>query len=124
MGVTLTTRELDVMSVVWMLGSATVNDVWDRLPDDLAYSTVLTVFRTLKAKGYVRHEQEGKAFRYYPLIEPNDAGDSALARLLNKVYQDSRELLVTRLVSDENVTAEELRNIRRMVDERLKEVDE
>ena len=124
MGVTLTKRELDVISVVWMLGSATVNEVRDRIPDDLAYSTVLTVFRTLKAKGYVRHEQDGKAFRYYTLIQPNDAGDSALARLLNKVYQNSRELLVTRLVSHESVTAEELRNIRRMVDERLKEVDQ
>ena len=124
MGVTLTKRELDVISVVWMLGSATVNEVRDRLPDHLAYSTVLTVFRTLKAKGYVRHEQDGKAFRYYTLIQPDDAGDSALARLLNKVYQNSRELLVTRLVSHESITAEELRNIRQMVERRLKEVDE
>jgi predicted transcriptional regulator len=85
---------------------------------------VLTVFRTLTSKGYVRYEQDGKAFRYYPLLQSDDAGDSALARLLDKVYKDSRELLVTRLVSNENVTAEELRNIRRMLDERLKEVEE
>ena len=124
MNVSLTKRELDVMSVVWLMGSATVGEVRAKLPDDLAYSTVLTVFRTLKSKGYVRYEQDGKAFRYYPLLQPDDAGDSALARLLNKVYRDSRELLVTRLVSNENVTAEELRNIRRMLDERLKEVEE
>lgn len=124
MSVSLTKRELDVMSVVWELGSATVTEVRDRLPDDLAYSTVLTVFRTLESKGYVRHEQEGKAFRYHPLIAPDDAGDTALGRLLHKVYQGSRELLVTRLVSDENVSPEELRNIRRMLDERLKEIDQ
>ena len=124
MSVSLTKRELDVMSIVWELGSATVSEVRDRIADHLAYSTVLTVFRTLKAKAHVRYEQEGKAFRYYPLIQPDDAGDGALARLLNKVYKDSRELLVTRLVSDENVTAGELRNIRRMLDERLKEVEE
>ncbi len=123
MNVNLTKRELDVMSVVWALQSATVGEVRERLPDELAYSTVLTVFRTLKSKGYVRYEQDGKAFRYYPLIDPDDAGDGAIARLLNKVYKDSRELLVTRLVSNENVTAAELRNIRRMLDERLKEVE-
>jgi predicted transcriptional regulator len=124
MSISLTKRELDVMSVVWELGSATVGEVRDRLADDLAYSTVLTIFRTLESKGFVRHEQEGKAFRYYPLIQADDAGDSALGRLLNKVYQGSRELLVTRLVSDENVSPDELRNIRKLLDERLKEIDQ
>ena len=123
MSVTLTKRELDVMSIVWELGSATVAEVQTRLTDELAYSTVLTIFRTLKSKGYVRYEQDGKAFRYYALLLPDDAGDSALARLLNKVYQNSRELLVTRLVSDEDVTADELRSIRRRLDDRLKEVE-
>jgi predicted transcriptional regulator len=124
MSVSLTKRELDVMALVWELGSATVGEVRDRLADDLAYSTVLTIFRTLKAKGYVRYEQEGKAFRYYPLLHADEAGDSALGRLLNKVYQGSRELLVTRLVSDETVSPEELRNIRKLLAERLKEIEE
>ncbi len=123
MSISLTKRELDVMSVVWKLGSATVGEVRDRLPDDLAYSTVLTIFRTLKTKGHVRYEQDGKAFRYHPLIKPDDAGDSALGRLLSKVYQGSREMLVTRLVSNEDVSPEELRNIRKMLDERLKEME-
>ena len=123
MSISLTKRELDVMSVVWKLGSATVGEVRDRLPDDLAYSTVLTIFRTLKTKGHVRYEQDGKAFRYHPLIKPDDAGDSALSRLLSKVYQGSREMLVTRLVSNEDVSPEELRNIRKMLDERLKEME-
>ena len=72
MSITLTKRELDVMSVVWDLGAATVGEVRGRLADHLAYSTVLTIFRTLKTKGYVRYEQEGRAFRYYPLIQPDD----------------------------------------------------
>ena len=124
MSISLTKRELDVMSVVWQLGSATVGEVRDRLPDDLAYSTVLTIFRTLKTKGHVRYEQDGKAFRYHPLIKPDDAGDSALGRLLSKVYQGSREMLVTRLVSNEDVSPEELRSIRKMLDERLKEMEQ
>ena len=120
----LTRRELDVMSVVWELGSATVGQVWERMPDQLAYSTVLTVFRTLKAKEYVRYEKEGRAFRYYPLIKPDQAGDTVLERLLTKVYQGSREHLITRLVADEDVSPGELRRIREMLDQRLKEVEE
>ena len=111
------------MAVVWDQGSATVSDVLERLSDKLAYSTVQTVFRTLEAKGFVRHEQEGKAFRFFPLIEPDDAGDTALKRLISKVYRGSRELLVARLVSDEGISADELRRIRSRLDERLKEIE-
>ena len=124
MSISPTKRELDVMSVVWELGSATVGKVRDQLADDLAYSTVLTIFRTLKTKRYVRYEQEGKAFRYHPLIQPDDVGDSTLARLLTKVYRGSRQRLVTRLVSNEAVPLEELHSIRKMRDERLKEMEQ
>ena len=67
-------RELDVMGVLWETGSATVAEVRDRLPADLAYTTVLTILRNLEAKGFVRHEGEGKAHRYFPLVARQTAG--------------------------------------------------
>lgn len=120
----LTRRELDVMAVVWELGSATVSDVRQRLPDDLAYSTVLTMLRTLEAKGHVRHEREGKAYRYFAVTQPEDAGDTALRRLVEKVFGGSRELLISRLVGARDVSPEELRRLRRLLDRRLREVNE
>ena len=84
MDVTFTERELDVMAILWDLGSATVTEVRDRLDDDLAYTTVLTVLRTLEAKGYVDHREEGKAHRYAPTVARNAAGQSALRRLTEK----------------------------------------
>jgi predicted transcriptional regulator len=113
----LTRRELDVMAVVWTLGSATVGDVH-------AYSTVLTILRTLESKGHVRHRQDGKAYRYYAVTRPEDAGDSALDRLVDKVFGGSRELLISRLVAGEEISPEELKRMRRLLDKRLKEVDE
>lgn len=121
MPVHLTNRELDVMSILWRRGSATVSEVLDGLEEDLAYTTVLTVMRTLEAKGHVRHEADGKAFRYYPLVEPADGGKRTLRRLLDKVYDGSRELLVANLLADEDVSDAELRRIRRLLDERLEE---
>lgn len=124
MSVHLTNRELDVMAVLWDRGSATVGEVMDRLTEDLAYTTILTVLRSLETKGHVRHEKEGKAFRYYPQVDAEVAGDRTLRRLLDKVYLGSREMLVTRLLSDKAVSEEELRRIRSMLDERLEEVEE
>ncbi len=118
----LTRRELDVMAVVWRRGSATVGEVLVELSDNLAYSTVLTIFRTLEAKGHVRHEQEGKAHRFYALTMPEEAGDTVLTRLLHKVYRGSREALLAQLVSDRDLSAAELKRLRKLLDERLKEV--
>lgn len=121
MAVHLTRRELDVMSVLWKLGSATVAEAREGIADDLAYPTVLTILRTLEAKGHVRHEQEGKGFRYYAVLQSDDAGSSALDRLLDKVYHGSRELLVAGLLSDESIDEAELRRLRKLVNARLKE---
>src|SRR5471030_2090727 len=108
MTVHLTRRELDVMAVLWEHGSATVADVKAGIKDDIAYVTVLTVFRTLEAKGHVRHVQEGKAFRYFARTKSTKAGSGALARVLDKMYRGSREMLVAGLLEDENVTEAEL----------------
>jgi BlaI family penicillinase repressor len=122
--VTLTRRELDLMSILWRRHSATVAEVRERLADDLAYPTVLTMLRNLEIKGYARHEEDGRAFRYFPVLQPNDAGDGALRRLVSKVYQGSRELLISRLISDDRISPAELRRIKQLLQQRLKEVDE
>lgn len=110
------------MAIVWRRKSATVSEVLGDLGEDLAYPTVLTLLRILEQKGYLRHEREGRAFRYYPRITPDDAGDGVLRRLVSKVYRGSRELLVSRLISGDDVSPEELRRISRLLRERLKEV--
>jgi predicted transcriptional regulator len=121
MSVHLTRRELDVMAVIWERGSATVAEVKAGLADDLAYPTVLTILRTLEAKKHVRHTVEGKAFRYLPVLKSKVAGTSVLNRVLDKVYRGSRELLVAGLLADEDIDEDELRRLRKLVEDRLKE---
>ncbi len=121
MEIFFTDRELDVMNVLWDLGSATVAEVRDRLRDDLAYTTVLTVLQTLEQKGFVRHEEEGKAYRYHPLVERESAGRSALKRLVKKLYAGSPELVLTQLVSDRRLSEESLLRMRKLLNERLRD---
>lgn len=120
MRISFTDRELDVMAVLWDRGSATVAEVRERLPDDLAYTTVLSVLRTLEEKGHVDHREEGKAHRYFPLVERRVAGRSALARLIDTVFNGSPELLLTQLVSDRDLSDDQIKNLRRLIDARLR----
>ena len=120
MDIQFTDRELDVMAVLWDRGSATVAEVRERLPDDLAYTTVLSVLRTLEEKGHVGHREEGKAHRYIPLVERRVAGRSALARLIDTVFNGSPELLLTQLVSDRDLSDDQIKKLRRLMDARLR----
>jgi BlaI family penicillinase repressor len=119
MDVTLTGRELEIMTILWNLGSGTVSQVRDQLPDDLAYTTVLSLIRTMEEKGLVRHEAEGRAFRYFPLVKEKAVRRSALKQLVETVFQGAPELLLTQLVSDRQLSDEDLRRIRRLIDDRL-----
>ncbi len=120
MSIRLSDRELDVMAVLWARQSGTVAEVRDALSDPLAYTTVLTVLRTLEEKGFVDHEEEGKAHRYRPLVARERAGRSALSRVVEKLFEGSPELLITQLVSDRKLSAEEIRRLKRILDQRLK----
>lgn len=114
-------RELAVMSVLWRRGSATVSEVRDELEDELAYTSVLSALQTLEEKGYVRHEAEGRAYRYFPAIAAERAGTSALARIRDAIFHGSAELMFAQLVSDRKLGREELERMRRLLAERLKE---
>src|ERR1044072_9860980 len=107
------------MAVLWRRGSGTVTEVRDDLDDDLAYTTVLTILRTLEEKGFVTHLTEGKAHRYLPAVSQDLAGKSAVSRLLDKIFAGSSEMLLTQLVSAQNLDDDALRRLRKLLDDRL-----
>jgi predicted transcriptional regulator len=115
MKISLTDREADVMQVLWDHGPSVVSDVRNRLSDKLAYTTVLTVLRTLEAKGYVEHEEEGRQHRYFAAVRRQAAQKSALNHLLGKLFKDSSELLFARLVSDQKLSPEQIRRMRMLL---------
>lgn len=118
-----TDRELDVMSILWRSGSGTVNEVREALAEDLAYTSVLSVLQTLEAKGYVRHEAEGRAYRYYALVAPEEAGGSALTRIRNAIFHGSAEMILAQLVSDRGLSRDELERMKKLLNQRLKEAE-
>jgi len=121
MAVSFTDRELDVMAVLWERGPSTVAEVRTELEDDLAYTTVLTVLRTLEEKAYVGHAEAGRAYRYHALVEREAAGRSALHRMLGKLFAGSPELLLTQLVDERGLDADELTRMRALLDDRLRD---
>ena len=108
----LTDREADVMQVLWDHGPSVVNEVKDKLADELAYTTVLTILRTLEQKGYVKHEEEGRVHRYIAAVKEDAARKSALAHLTGKLFKGSSELLFTHLVADKKLSKDQIQRMR------------
>jgi predicted transcriptional regulator len=112
----LTQRELDIMSVLWELGEATVTEVRDRVDPNLAYTSISSMIRTLELKGYVSHRRgEGKTHVYFPAVDAETAGESALSRLLEKVYGGSPIKLLAHLVDQKRLSEKELTRMRELL---------
>ena len=112
----LTQRELDIMSVLWDLGEATVTEVRDRVDPDLAYTSISSMIRTLEMKGYVSHRRgEGKTHVYYPVIDAETAGESTLSRVLEKIYGGSPIKLLAHLVENRRLSEKELARMRELL---------
>ncbi len=107
----LGSRELEIMTVLWQRRSGTVTEVQVALTTPLAYTTVLTILRNLEAKGLVRREEEGRAHRYFPRVKQRAAQRRALRTLIDTLFLGSPTVLLTQLVDDHDLSADELRRI-------------
>ena len=109
--------QLQVMEIVWRLGRATVAEVHEVLAGSrkLAYTTVLTTMRALERRGVVRHEQVGKAYVYEPLVSRENYAASSVHRLVDDLFDGSREKLLCHLLGADRIGRSELASIRRML---------
>lgn len=115
---TLTQAELRIMDVLWQKGPGTVQQVLDWLPEKpaLAYNSVLTTIRILEKKGYVRHEKDGRAHVYAPVINRKEATRTEIRHLAGRFFRNSEELLMLSLLEDRGIDAAELKRLREMLE--------
>lgn len=77
-------RQMEIMRFVWDRGSATVQEAKKAISDKLSYTAVLSAFQTLEERGLLRHEQEGRAYRFYPVTSREEAAEAWAEHLLDK----------------------------------------
>jgi len=110
-------RELDVMAVLWEIGSGTVGEVQERLSAPLAYTTVLTVLRNLESKRFLTRKEEGRAHRYFPRVQQKTAQRNALSRLVAQLFDGSPHALLAQLVDQHNVSPDELQSLAKQLND-------
>lgn len=117
----LTDFELLIMTILWRLGCATVNEVLEHLPEekDLAYTTVSTVLRLLEKREVVVSEKEGRTHVYVPQLTKEVYESKSLSHVVNNVFEGTPSRLVKRLIDDSAISEDELYEIKRFLDQRM-----
>ena len=105
------------MDLVWSLGSANAEQVREALVPvrRLKESTVRTVLRRLEAKGYVKHQVDGRTYVYTGVDGPGKVAVSAVRQLIDRFCGGSAEALLVGMVDDEILDTGQLKEIARRI---------
>jgi BlaI family penicillinase repressor len=115
---TLTEQELEIMKVVWQLGTATVRDVYEELLKrrKIAYTTVMTMMKILEQKKHLKKEQKDRAYVYRPAEPQSKVIKGMVREFVDRVFSGAAEPLVAHLVEDRRLSEKDLLEIARMIE--------
>jgi BlaI family penicillinase repressor len=116
----LTKLELELMQVIWRLGSCTVSAVQAELPRPLAYTTIQTMLNILERKGKLRRELQGRAFVYSARVSEAKALGQGVRDLIDRMFGGSSEELVMSLLKDGQIDAKRLARLTQRFNEEAK----
>ncbi len=113
-----TRSELEILSVLWEKGEATVREVFDaiNLQRKSSYTTVLKILQIMHEKGLVIRNEEMRAHVYRAKIKQNETGKQMLNEVMNKVFGGSALKLVQQVLENETTSTEEMTEIRQMIE--------
>ncbi len=110
--------QLNIMRVLWEREEATAREITEALnrEEQIAHSTVQTLLRKLEVKGAVGHEARDRTFVFRPLVKPEGVRKRFTREFIDHLFEGSPGGLVSYLLRTEAIPAEELDQIRELVD--------
>ena len=114
-----TDAEIEILKVLWRRGASTVREVFDALGEvkTTGYTTVLKTMQIMSEKGLVTRDETERAHRYEAAFAEELTQRQMVGDLLRRVFDGSAKKLVMQALSTERASADELGEIRRMLDE-------
>ncbi len=120
-----TDLELEILKVLWEESPLPVREVRERLARHadrpLTHSSVITMLNIMVRKGFARRQKEGKAFLFTPQVEKESVSGGFVGDLLSRVFAGSTAAMVLNLLETTDLDAEEIAEIRRLINRKAKE---
>ncbi len=108
----ITDRERGLLEMLWQRGPLFVREMVEHCPEPkLHFNTIATTVRVLEEKGYVGHEVVGGSHRFFAIARKKDFRDRTLANVIRDYFDNSYRNVVSALVEEEKISADELKEI-------------
>ena len=115
----LTNKEEEIMHILWKLKKAFVKEVMAEITEDQPhYNTLSTIIRNLEEKGYVSYNAFGNTHQYYPLVSIEEYRKRFMSTAIDNYFNSSYKNMVSFFAKEEKITAEELREILSMIEQK------
>lgn len=113
----LTEVELELMTIVWRLGEASVAEVIEHMPKDrdLAYTSVSTILRILEQKEVLKTRKEGRGHIYIPVLKKSDYEAKTLRHVVDRVFDGTPVALVRQLLDSGEVSEQDLTELKKLI---------
>lgn len=116
----LTKKEEEIMHIIWQLGRCTVSDMLEIFEKQTGerppHSSIATIVQIMEKKGFLGHKAYGKTYEYFSLISKEEYGKKSLSKLVSDYFDGSANNLVSFLVKEEKIDADELKKLLDMLD--------
>ena len=119
-----TDLELQILHVLWDESPLPVREIRQRLAQagrDLAHTSVITVLNIMVRKGTARRERQGNAYLFSPRVEKQGLSRRMMQSLIDRVFGGSTLAVVQQLLDTGDIDADELAQIRHLIDRKAKE---
>lgn len=114
-----TEKELEILQVLWRMGSATVREINDKLSEkkEVGYTTTLKLMQIMFDKGILERRAMGKTHEYTPLISEEDTQKTLVEQLMQSAFQGSAMKLVMQALGNKKSSSKELEEIKKFIDQ-------
>ncbi|QDT01323.1 BlaI/MecI/CopY family transcriptional regulator [Adhaeretor mobilis] len=120
-----TDLELELLKILWDESPLAVRDVRERLAAEaarpLTHSSVITMLNIMHRKGFVKRRKQGKAFLFSPKVEKQSVTGGVVRDVMKKLFNDSPQEMVLNLLETADLDAEELAELRKMINRKARE---
>lgn len=117
----LTPKEEELMQLLWEHGPISISSLLELYPEPKPhFNTVSTVVRRLEAKGFVAHIEDSSSYRYYAKVEKEFFRNRSFGNFITNYFGGSYYGAVSALVAEDKISAEELKELLRLVEQKGK----
>lgn len=118
-----TELELQFLKILWEKSPQPVREIRDALAEagrDIAHTSVITTLNTMVKKRILTRRKVGKAFLFSPRLTRDDVSQSVLGDVVNRVFDGSAKAVVLGIFEHNDINQNELKELRKLIDERMK----